>query len=58
MGIIHSVFRFSNPVRTDLQSLDRRLSLAYCGPIRIRINNRHSVDLKPESANVPQSFAT
>lgn len=58
MGIIHSVFRFSNPVRTDLQPLDRRLSVAYCGPIRIRFNNRHNVDLNPQSANVPQPLAT
>jgi len=125
MGIIRSTFRFSNPVRTDLQPIDvnclvdtgavhlclpehiaiqldlkelerrevtvadgRRLSVPYCGPIQIRFKNRNSftgalvmenepllgaipmedmdlvidpsrqsVDVNPQSPNVPQSLA-
>ena len=125
MGIIRSTFRFSNPVRTDLQAIDidclvdtgavhlclpehiaiqldlkeleqrevtgadgRRLTVPYCGPIQIRFKNRHSftgalimgdepllgaiamedmdlivvpsrhsVDVNPQSPNVPQSMA-
>jgi clan AA aspartic protease len=125
MGIIRSTFRFSNPVRTDLQPIDvnclvdtgavhlclpehiaiqldlkelerrevtvadgRRLSVPYCGPIQIRFRNRNSftgalvmgnepllgaipmedmdlvidpsrqsVDVNPQSPNVPQSLA-
>ena len=125
MGIIRSTFRFSNPVRTDLQPIDvnclvdtgavhlclpehiaiqldlkelerrevivadgRRLSVPYCGPIQIRFKNRNSftgalvmgnepllgvipmedmdlvidpsrqsVDVNPQSPNLPQSLA-
>jgi clan AA aspartic protease len=125
MGIIRSTFRFSNPVRTDLQPIDidclvdtgavhlrlpehiaiqldlkelerrevtfadgRRLTVPYCGPVQIRFKNRlsftgalvmgdepllgaiamedmdlvvvpsrHSVDVNPQSPNVPQSMA-
>lgn len=125
MTIIRSTFRFSNPVRTDLQPIDidclvgtgavplclpehiaiqldlkelerrevtvadgRRLTVPYCGPVQIRFKNRHSftgalvmgdepllgaiamedmdlviipsrhsVDVNPQSPNLPQSMA-
>ena len=125
MTIIRSTFRFSNPVRTDLQPIDidclvdtgavplclpehiaiqldlkelerrevtvgdgRRLTVPYCGPVQIRFKNRHSftgalvmgdepllgsiamedmdlvvipsrhsVDVNPQSPNLPQSVA-
>ena len=125
MTIIRSSFRFSNPVRTDLQPIDidclvdtgavhlclpehiaiqldlkelerrevtvadgRRLTVPYCGPVQIRFKNRHSftgalvmgdepllgaiamgdmdlvvvpsrhsVDVNPQSPNLPQSMA-
>jgi clan AA aspartic protease len=125
LTIIRSTFRFSNPVRTDLQPIDidclvdtgtvhlclpehiaiqldlkelerrevtvadgRRLTVPYCGPVQIRFKNRHSftgalvmgdgallgaiamedmdlvvipsrhsVDVNPQSPNLPQSMA-
>ena len=79
MGIIRSTFRFSNPVRAELQAIDvdclvdtgavhlclpehiaiqldlkelerrevtvadgRRISVPYCGPVRIQFKNRSS----------------
>ena len=125
MGMIRSTFRFSNPVRTELQPIEidclvdtsavhlclpehiaiqldlkeleqrevtvadgRRLTVPYCGPVQIRFKNRHSftgalvmgdepllgaiamedmdlvlipsrhsVDVNPQSPNLPQSMA-
>jgi len=52
MGIIRSTFRFSNPVRTDLQAID-----IDCLVDTGAVPSRHSVDVNPQSPNLPQSMA-